>query len=89
MTVLVFQRLGTILVSTDSWNSCENIGANSSAQVRRRWPEMLSGPEVFLMLVLLNCRVTSSSEMLMSPGSQKLCALGCKVFAVEASVAFV
>ena len=35
-------------VSTDSWNSCENIGANSSAQVRRRWPEMLSGPEVFL-----------------------------------------
>ena len=48
MTVLVFQRLGVMPVSTDSWNSCENIGANSSAQVRRRWPEMLSGPEVFL-----------------------------------------
>ena len=54
-------------VSTDSWNSCENIGANSSAQVRRRWPEILSGPEMFLMLVLLNWRVMSSSEMMISP----------------------
>ena len=35
-------------MSTDSWNSWENIEANSSAQVRIRWPEMLSGPEVFL-----------------------------------------
>ena len=40
-----FQRLGMMPVSTDSWNSCESIDANSSAQVRRRWPEMLSGPE--------------------------------------------
>ena len=80
-------------VSTDSWNSCENIGANSSAQVHRKWPEMLSGPGVFLMLVLLNWHVTSFLEMTISlgyggggGGCQKLCAPGCKVIAVEASV---
>ena len=55
MTVLVFQRLGMMPVSTDSWN-------------RRRWPEMLLGPEVFLVLVLLNWPVTSSSEMMIFPG---------------------
>ena len=53
-------RLGIMPVSTDSWNSCENIGANSLAQVWRRWPEMLSGPEVFLMRF--------SSEMMIFPG---------------------
>ena len=67
MTVLVSQRLGIMPVSTHSWNSCENVGANSSVHVLRRWPEM-SGPEVFLMLVLKNWRVTSSSEMMISPG---------------------
>ena len=55
-------------VSTDSWYSCENIGANSPTQIWRRWPEMLSGLEVFLILVLLNWRVTSSSEIMISPG---------------------
>ena len=68
MMVLVFQRLGVMSVSTDSWNSCENIEANSSAQVWRRGPEMLSGPELVLMLVLLNWRVTTSSEMMNNSG---------------------
>ena len=68
MTVFSFPRLGMMPVSTDSWYSCDNIGANSPAQIWRRWPEMLSGLEVFLTLVLLNWRVTSSSEIMISPG---------------------
>ena len=68
MTVLVFLRLGMMPVSTDSWNSCENIGANSSAQVYRKWPEMLSCPAVFIMLVLLNWQVTSFLEMIIYLG---------------------
>ena len=47
MTVLVFQMFGMMPVSTDSWNSCVNIGANSSAHVYRKWAEMLSVPAVF------------------------------------------
>ena len=77
-------------VSTDSWNSCENIITNSSAQVHRKWPEMLSGPGVFLILVRLNWRVTSILEIMisgnLSGGCQKLCAPGCKVLAVVPSV---
>ena len=94
MTVLVFLRLGMMPVSTDSWNSCENIGANSSAQVYRMWPEMLSGPAVFLMLVLLNWHDTSFLKMMITLGyggnsCQKPCAPGYKDYAVEASVEFV
>ena len=68
MTVLVFQMFGMMPVSTDSWNSCVNIGANSSAHVYRKWAEMLSGPAVFPMLVLLNWHVTSFLEMMIILG---------------------
>ena len=63
-----------IPVSTDSSNN-ENISANSLAQVQKRWLDMLPGSGVFLMLVLLNWRIMSSSEMMISPGwlSEALC----------------
>ena len=48
MTVPVFQRL-----VNDSWNIYKNIGANSSAQARRRWPEMLSSFRVKYSIFLV------------------------------------
>ena len=41
MMVLVFQMFRMMPVLTDSWNSCVNIGANSSVQVYRKWAKML------------------------------------------------
>ena len=52
MTLLVFQMFGMMPVSTDS------------AQVYRKWVEMLSGPAVLPMLVLLNWHVTSFLDMI-------------------------
>ena len=95
MTVLVFQRLGVMPVSTDSCrHSCRRqfLGTGTEKVARNI---VRPGNVPYAGSLELACHVIFGDDDLSrgggggGDGCQKLCALGCKVFAVEASVEFV